>query len=495
MNIQAVETVAEPQGQLSFDFLAGRELTVKAVDEQLSSDGGLLAIRQFDERFGLTDGFAALIPEWREGTIEHTRLEMVRSRVYGILSGYPDQNDHDALRSDAVFKLIAGRLPTDGDLASQPTLSRLENNIGAGALLRMKQWFVDQFALCAPAISGELTLDVDLFDDPTHGQQQLTFFHGFYEQWQYLVRVWTCANQDQVIVPSLLHGTAKATCGAVDELEQIVAAVRQTRPDVKIHVRADSGFASPEWYLGCERLGVHYTAGLAMNSRLKALTDGTLEQAVQAYETTGQPQRLFEAFEYQALSWDEPRWVVVKCEAHAQGTNRRAIVTNRPGARVLPGAAYDEYAERGESENRNKELKCCLEIDRLSDHRVMANIFRVYLHCLAFNILARVRHIVAQPPAPPHNDLPVEALAGRDRKRYFNARRQADPLGEGHPSTWRQMLIKVAARVTVTARRVWVCLSSSWPYLDNFWRVSAAAVATPHCILPAQASGLAADTS
>jgi hypothetical protein len=165
--------------------------------------------------------------------------------------------------------------------------------------------------------------------------------------------------------------------------------------------------------------------------------------------------------------------VVVKCEANAQGTNRRAVVTNRPGAFVLPGAAYDGYADRGESENRNKELKRGLQADRLSDHRYFANLFRLYLHAAAYNLMVRMRHItVDPPPALPPNEVPTEALDGKNRRDWHNHRREHDPLGEGQPCTWRTRLIKVAARVRETARRVVVELSSSWPYLHHFQQVS-----------------------
>jgi hypothetical protein len=441
------------------------------LDEHVSTDAGLLPLRQFDEGWGLTEGFARQLQDLRRPAwIGHTVLEMLRSRVYGILAGYEDQNDHDALRSDAVFKLIAGRLPDDDDLASQPTLSRFENAITAASLLRLEEWFLEQFVEHYTPSAGELTLDLDVFDDPTHGQQQLTFFHGFYEQYQYLVRVLTCANNDQVILPVLLYGTARPTLGADDDLRRVVTAVRQRWPDLFIHVRADSGFGVPNFYETCEALNISYTVGLAMNAILKRHSETLLQQAVAQFEATGQTQRLFTAFEYQAESWSRPRWVVIKCEANAQGTNRRAVVTNRPGARVVPAAAYDEYADRGESENRNKELKCDLSADRLSDHRYMANCFRMFLHCLAHNLLVRVRRVVACPPQPlPRSDqLPSEALAGRARRGHFNRRRAADPLGEGHACTWRLMLIKVAARIRVTARRVYVHLSRAWPFLASY---------------------------
>jgi hypothetical protein len=188
---------------------------------------------------------------------------------------------------------------------------------------------------------------------------------------------------------------------------------------------------------------------------------------------------LFTAFEYQAQTWPGPRWVVVKCEANARGTNRRAVVSNRPGARVLPQATYDEYADRGESENRNKELKCELSADRLSDHRYLANCFRLHMHTLACNLLVRLRRLVADPPAPPpvEPDLPLEARSPRDKRKHFNQRRKADPLGEGHACTWRTMLIKVAARIVVSARRVRVLLSGSWPFWSFYQKVSEAVLA------------------
>lgn len=178
--------------------------------------------------------------------------------------------------------------------------------------------------------------------------------------------------------------------------------------------------------------------------------------------------------------------MVIKCEAGPPGTNRRAVVTNRPGARAVPQGAYDEYADRGESENRNKELKCELATDRLSDHRYLANCFRMFLHCLAHNLFVSLRQAVAEPPAEEAaaNSLdadapPVEARTGRSRRRDFNRRRAADPLGEGHAGTWRMRLIKVAARITVTARRIRVFLSDSWPFLEHYRQVGGALLSEP----------------
>jgi hypothetical protein len=459
--------------QLSLGFFGSLPVVVEPSATQISSDAGLLPFRELDERLGLTRQFAeALIDRRHGGYIDHTFLEMARARIYGILADYADQNDHDVLRSDPIFKLLCGRGIEEDDLASQPTLSRFENAVGVKSFFRLRDVLLDQFIASFPEPPKQLTLDIDPFDDPTHGQQQLAFFHGFYGQYQYLPRVITCAENDLVLTVCLLHGTAHATLGAQDDLAYVVERLRAVWPDVRIHLRADSGFGTPTMYDACEQLRIDYTLGIGMNTTLKKWSDALLQHAVSQRDATGQSQRLFTAFWYRAASWPAQRWVVVKCEANAQGTNRRAVVTNRPGAYVLPDATYDAYADRGESENRNKELKTGLLADRLSDHRYFANLFRLYLHTAAYNLLVRVRRMVAELPPPfPGQDLPAEALAGSQRRRWHNRRREHDPLGEGHPCTWRTRLIKVAARVRQTSRRVWVELSASWPYLEHFRRI------------------------
>src|SRR6516164_8407520 len=458
--------------QATFDFWSELPIVVEPSFAQLSSDGGLLPLRQFDEQIGLTRQFAqALDDPRRPGLTAHTFLEMVRSRIFAILAAYEDQNDHDTLRHDPIFKLIAERSPEDDPLASQPTLSRFENAISIGSLKRLRDLFIDQFIASFATPPRHLTFDIDAVDDPAYGEQQLVLFHGYFDQYQYFPSFITSADNDQTVVLSLRPGAVHAALGADDDLEYLVRRLRQVWPDVHIHVRGDCGYGVPWMYDVCERLGVDYTFGISGNSVLKQHSETLLEQAQARWATTQEPQRRFAGFWYQAGTWDRPRWVIVKAEAHAKGSNRRFIVTNRRGAGVLPQAAYDDYAARGESENRNKELKCDLAIDRTSDHRFLANYFRLYLHAAAHNLLVRLRRAVACPPPPidstPHNDVPTEALDGSAR------RRQADPLGEGHPCTWRSLLIKVAAEVTVSTRRILVRLSSTWPYLDWYRRLSA----------------------
>ena len=469
--------------QIIFDFASSKPVVLEPSAGQISRDAGLLPFRQLDEQLGLTRQFAEALADSRDQAyVDHSVLDMTRMRVYGILADYPDQNDHDVLRSDPIFKLICGRSIEDEDLASQPTLSRFENAIDVGSFFRLRETLIEQFIASFDEPPRQLTLDMDPFDDPTHGQQQLTFFHGYYDQYQYLPRLITCAENDLVLDLCLLYGSAHPALGADSDLAYVVGRLRQAWPGVRIHFRGDSGLGVPKVYKACEQLDIEYTIGIGMNSRLKKLSDGLLEEAVSRFEATGQSQRLFCAFWYRADSWPTQRWVVVKCEANAQGTNRRAVVTTRPGASVMPAACYDEYADRGESENRNKELKCGLQADRLSDHRYFANLFRLYLHATAHNLLVRTRDVVVDPPTEPagihflgeaaEQDVPVEAWSGRRRRQWHNLRREHDPLGEGQACTWRTRLIKVGAVVFESARRVVVQLSSSWPYLNHFKKVS-----------------------
>jgi hypothetical protein len=334
--------------QLVFGFHADLPVVIEASAAQLSSDAGLLVVREFDERIELTKRFAAALSDDRDpASIQHDLLSMVRQRIYGVLADYEDQNDHDELRSDPVFKLIADRLPDGPELASQPTLSRFENTVTIASLKRLREELVEQFLESFERPPPRVTLDVDAFDDPAHGQQQLTFFHGYYDQQQYLPIAFTCAEAEQVVLIGLRHGTAHPALGADDDLRFLVTRIRERWPDVEIIVRGDCGYGLPLMYEVCEELRLTYIFGLAMNPRLKDASANLLAEASRQYESTNQKQRLFLTLGYQAESWCVERQVIIKCEAHSQGTNRRAIVTNRPGAVLLPEATYDDYVVRG----------------------------------------------------------------------------------------------------------------------------------------------------
>ena len=463
----------------------GRSVSIEAMEENLSSDGGLFLFGQLDKELGWTRELADLICDSRVKPTQST-LSIVQQRVFGIIAGYEDQNDHDSLRTDPVFKLIAGRRPDEEDLASQPTISRLENSVTAAELLKIEDWFIDRFVASFNESPERITLDIDTSDDPVHGQQQLSFFHGFYQQHQYLIRLITCEENDMVVLPVLLIGNAVAKIGAIDDLCRVIERLRERFPNVRIHIRGDSAFGGPREYDMLESLpNVTYSFGMKINRRTKRLSAELLEETEAIAKKTGKPQVRYLALEnYSTKYWAGPKTVVVKVEVTAHSSSRRTVITNVKEAATDPEATYREYAQRGESENRNKELKCDLQIDRLSDHRYMANLFRVMLHCVAHNLVVAMRGLIRIEDAPdasdePSSELPtpesrsVKFVGGDYEKRHnHNARRRKDLLGKAHPVTWRMMVIKVAARVVVSARRVRLIISSSWPNLAHLRRTA-----------------------
>jgi hypothetical protein len=443
--------------QLNFDFLPHLPVVVQRHEGQLSSDAGLLPLRQFDQRWNYTRRLAQCLfdptpsGEGDASRRQHSPLSMLRQRLFGILAGYEDCNDHDTLRDDPVFKLIADRLPDDPPLASQPTLSRFENLASPAVLQKLIDFTIDTGIERLKQKHGgrlpaSLTLDLDATDDPTHGHQQLTLFHGYFGQYQYFPLIISEPTTKHVLLAWLRPGTVHAALGAEDDLMRVVNALRRARPDIAIHVRGDAGFGVPWMYEVCEENGLTYTFGFSSNERLKRLTEPLMNRAVEQYQQTKQKQRLFECFHYQADTWDRPRTVIAKAECHSVGTNLRFVITNQSEVVSCDDAEreYDHYIQRGESEQRMDELKNGLAMDRLSCHRFLANFFRLLLHTAAFNLLNAVRD---------HQPLP-------------------QVLRVGQPCTWRTMLIKVAAVVVQSARRIVVKLAANWPWWPMYQGVA-----------------------
>lgn len=435
--------------QLQFHFLPQKPVVVQSQDQPISGDAGLLPIRQFDDRWHYTQRLADCLIDRRDEP-EHSHVQMTRQRLFGILAGYEDCNDHDTLRDEPVFKLIAGRQPGDDPLASQPTLCRFENGVTPAELQRLIDFTLDTGVERLKHKHGGglpdcVTLDLDPTDDPCHGDQQLRLFHGYYDQYQYLPMVISEPTTRHVFLAWLRPGTLHPTRGADDDLLRVVGKLREARTDVAIHVRGDADFGLPVMMDCCENEGFSYTFGLRTNARLKKIAGPLMDKAVRRYERTGRKQRLFMRFEYQAESWPHPRTVVAKAECHAGGTNLRFVVTNRhvPGTRQARGV-YDDYIQRGESEQRMDELKNGLCADRLSCHRFMANFLRLLLHTAAYNLLNALRDDAGLP----------------------------DRLRKGQPSTWRTCLIKVAATVTQSCRRIVVRLAGQWPFAHFYHAVS-----------------------
>lgn len=447
--------VAQTAVQLGFDFLPQTDLVVQRHEGQLTSDAGLIPLRQFDQRRRYTERMAECL-EGCDGraTCDHSVLQMLRQRLYGILADYEDCNDHDDLRDDPVFKLVAGKLPDDAPLASQPTLCRFENALLIPALHKLLDFLIatgiehlkDKHGGTLPA---SLVLDLDATDDPTHGHQQLSLFHGYYDQHQYFPLVISEPTTRHVFLVWLRPGAVHAALGADDDLMRVASALRAARPDIQIHVRGDAGFGVPWMYRVCEENGLSYTFGFSANGRLRKLAQPLLDQAVQRYEQTEQKQRLFMTFGYRAQSWDRGRTLVAKAECHAGGTNLRFVVTTLPTTDAEAQGRYDDYVQRGESEHRMDELKNGLHAGRLSCHRFVANFWRLILHAAAYNLLNALRD---------DPEVPRE-------------------LRVAQPQTWRTRVIKVAAVVVQSTRRVVLRLAAQWPHWTDYLAVARRALA------------------
>lgn len=391
---------------IQFELPLGLKRRVVAAFDggRVTSDGGLWLVRMADRKMGLTEGMGRCLGDGRQkGKVRHELLDLLRQRVYLIAAGYEDCNDSDFLREDPAAKAVVGRLPEGGeDLASQPTLSRFENGVGrrelremAGVLL--ERWIARHGSSLLTTNRKrpprEIVLDFDATDDETHGQQQLTFYHGYYECYCYLPLFVTALvdgkGEQELMAAVLRPGKKQAGYGARAILERIVGRVRRAFPKARIIMRGDSGMALPEIYEWCEENGVEYVVGLARNDRLEALGEPLLEKAREEYRQTQQKARLFGEFQYAAGSWSRERRVVQKAEVMPQGDNPRFVVTNRSD--LTPEELYRFYIARGDMENRIKELKLQLKADRTSCHRFLANQFRLFLHAAAFILLQSIR--------------------------------------------------------------------------------------------------------
>lgn len=374
-----------------FDTRTGLALEAAFDGGRLTSDGGLVWLAEVDAALGVCERLAQHVPEWRGARVRHALVELVRQRVYQIACGYEDQDDADSLRSDPLLKLVCGRLPETGaDLASQPTRSRLENAPTARACYRMAV-ALGELYIAQRGKDGapqHILLDVDSTDDPTHGDQEGSAYHGYYAQHMYHPLLIFDGDTGQLVTAVLRAGNRHASHGVVAILKRIVDRLRQAWPEVRIELRADAGFAIPAVYEYCEAEGIAYTVGLITNTRLEALAEPLLEQAQQQYAAEQQKVRLVADEQYQAGSWAVARRVVYKAEVMAEGTNTRFVVTTRE---TEPTVLYDWYVARGESENWIKDFKNGLQADRLSCHRFLANQFRLLLHAAAYWLLDTLR--------------------------------------------------------------------------------------------------------
>jgi Transposase DDE domain group 1 len=426
---------------LQFSTLKNKTLIADFFGGRLSSDAGALLLREVAAKTGLFDALDAAIPDPRNPVyIIHEQRALLAQRITAIALGYEDLNDHQELRSDPALQVAAGKVPDpDVTLASPPTLCRLENRAKRKTLFRIAEVFVDQFIAAHSTAPEHLMLDFDATDDPLHGHQEGRFFHGYYDHYCYLPLYVFCGRE--LLVPYLRPSNIDASWHSRGVLKLLVQKLRAVWPDVKITIRGDSGFCRWQLMRWCDSHGIGYILGVAKNPALERLAADEMATAARQFAQTGEPQRIFGSLGYAAATWDRTRRVIVKAEHTAKGANPRFVVTNIPGD---PRELYEEvYCQRGEMENRIKEQQLDLFADRTSCHFFLANQFRLFLSSAAYVLMQALRRI---------------ALAGTD-------------LATAQIGTVRLKLLKVAARVVVSARRVVFHLASSYPYQELFQAV------------------------
>lgn len=455
--------------QLTFWDLGTQQVTVDFEGGRVVTDAGLLTVRLLDKELGVLAAIAPRLPDPRaQPFVTHSCEALLTQEVYQILAGYPDGNDAQVLRNDPLFQTLVGVSPDDEQpLASGSTLNRFHQaytrrqahlpweerpvvrDIDAALTQRLQilnAYLPELFIRTRRRPPAYVILDIDPSDDPTHGQQVLSAFHGYFDQHQYFPLFVFDGETGFPLAAWLRPGTVHASCGAVATLQPIVAALRAAWPGVLILVRGDTGLATPEVYEFCETEGLLYAFGYSSNDVLKdrtaqALSD--LETYYAWYQHREPEVQRFEVFEdYQAATWSRPRRIVAKLEINRHGTNRRFVITNLSG--LGQGIYHGFYVQRGDTPERPLgELKNGLQMDRLSFHRFRANSLKLLEHTLAYALVVLHREATAQVPE----------------------------VGTAEVSTLRQRLWKVGAIVKTSVRRIWFHFSETWPQRELFVRV------------------------
>ncbi len=451
--------------QVSFEFhgVKGREVVTRFDGGMITSDAGAMLLREVERRTGILKSFAACFRDFRKPElIEHPLPRLLAQRVYGVALGYEDLNDHDQLRADPLLALLAEAEDLTGAsrrnerdrgkaLAGKSTLNRLEltpADAGPGSrykkivydALKLEMLFVDVFLDAPRSPPREIVLDLDATDDPLHGHQEGRFFHGYYGEYCYLPLYIFCG--DELLCAKLRPANIDASAGALEEVQRIVWRIRARWPEVKITLRADSGFCREPLMAWCEAEGCAYVFGLAKNSRLLEELAPELEEAQGRYRQSGQAARVFKDFIYRTReSWSRERRVVGKAEHLDKGANPRFIVTNLPSADWDARALYEDlYCARGNMENRIKEQQLYLFADRTSTATMRANQLRLWFSSVAYLLIQALRRL---------------GLQGTDLERA-----QCDTI--------RLKLFKIGALIRITARKVWLSLAEAYPYRETF---------------------------
>ena len=375
----------------------GKRLDIAFDGGILTSDSGVLLLREVEAKTGILSRIIGAITDRRHKSyVAHSTAELVHQRVFQIACGYEDANDCDALKSDPGFKAACGRLPLSGaDLASQPTMSRFENQISRSCLYRIARAFLDAFIASYQKPPAAIILDIDDTQDTVYGTQQLSLFNGYLGAYAYQPLHIYEGQTGKLITTILRPGVRPEGQQIVAILKRLVAYLRAAWPDVAIFLRGDAHFSSPQVQDFCLTNDLYFILGQTCNTRLIALAKPVMDQAKSLYEQTGKPVRLFTAFYYQAQTWDRPYRILCKAQINEKGQNTRFVVTNLESSRA--SFIYQNiYCARGQMENFIKNHKTFLHSDRTSCHTFTANQFRLFLHSAAYVLLHTLTHIGLQ---------------------------------------------------------------------------------------------------
>jgi len=414
---------------VSFDFTA----------DHVSSDGGILISNKVEQENGLLRKFASQIPDNRDpNLIEYSYLHMLKQRVYLMMQGYEDCNDEEKLSEDPIIKYLLGN-----NLCSQPTLCRFENSIDKHTVYNLCNWFVDNYVNSLPDDTTKIVLDVDSTDDPTHGQQQLSLFNGFYYQWMYNELIINDGETGQIVLPVLRPGNCHTGRWFVAILKRIIKKINARFPGILIQIRADSGFSSPGIYELADKEGFIFTIGIAANDVLKKFTCEKEKQIRDDYlENNKKYKEIIGPFDYQAQTWHKPQKVYAKVESTGKGMNIRYFVSNMnqmSGDEIYFGF----YVKRGDtSENRIKEIKNMCYSDRLSCHGFWANFFRLFLSCLCYEMFRLIKLLI------------------KKTSHYIAKKWQVSNI--------RLYLLKIGTTIKITKRRVRLKYSKAFVFQDLF---------------------------
>lgn len=409
---------------------------------QISSDAGLLLLREVEKQIGVIKALASVIPDSRDNRYIHHQLqELLTQRVFQIAAGYEDANDCNTLKDDPIFKLCADRLPdSDPALASQPTMTRFENSISRTSLYRLARVLVDLFIQSYDEQPNIIVLDFDDTEDETHGNQQLQLFNNFYKSHCYQPLHVYEGLSGKLIATILKPGKRCDGKQMLMIVKRLIAYLRAHWPKTIFIYRGDSHFAYPDVMAWIDQQDdVYHVTGLTGNAVLNERVEAHVQRAKEKYKETEQPVCLYHSFRYQAGTWDHPRRVVAKIEMNDNGLNVRFVVTDMERAKAK--ALYtDIYCARGNAELYIKDHKLYLKSDRTSCHRFMANQFRLFLHSAAYVLLHALKSNVLK----------------------------ATQWANATMATIRLRLFKIGARVRQLKTRVKVELPSSCPVKSTF---------------------------